>query len=94
MKIGIVIGSVRDGRFGEGVGQWVTEAAQKREAATYEVLDLKEFDVPLMTTPTVPGAANKQYEDERVTAWSQAVDACDGYVFVTPGITTTASPAR
>ena len=84
MKIGIVIGSVRDGRFGEGVGQWVTEAAQQREAATYEVLDLKEINVPLLTAATVPGAANKQYEDANVTAWSQAVDSCNGFVFITP----------
>ncbi len=84
MKIGIIIGSIRDGRFGEGVGQWVAEAAEQRKGATYEVLDLKEFDVPLLTSATVPGAANKQYDDADVTAWSRAVDACDGFVFVTP----------
>lgn len=84
MKIGIVIGSIRDGRFGEGVGAWVAEAAQQREGVTYEVLDLREFNVPLLTAATVPGAANKQYDDPCVTAWSQAVDACDGFVFVTP----------
>ncbi|AJE32679.1 hypothetical protein B842_04130 [Corynebacterium humireducens NBRC 106098 = DSM 45392] len=84
MKIGIVIGSIREGRFGEGVGKWVTEIAQQREGVEYEVLDLKEFDVPLLTSATIPGAANKQYDDERVTAWSQAVDGCDGFVFVTP----------
>ena len=84
MKIGIVIGSIREGRFGEGVGKWVTEIAQQREDVEYEVLDLKEFDVPLLTSATIPGAANKQYDDDRVTAWSQAVDGCDGFVFVTP----------
>lgn len=84
MKIGIIIGSIRDGRFGEGVGRWVTEAAQQRADATYELLDLKELNVPLLTAATVPGAANKQYEDENVTRWSRAVDACDGFVFVTP----------
>jgi len=63
MKIGIVIGSIREGRFGEGVGKWVTEIAQQREGVEYEVLDLKEFDVPLLTSATIPGAANKQYDD-------------------------------
>ena len=33
---------------------------------------------------TVPGAANKVYDSPEVTAWSQAVDACDGFIFVTP----------
>ncbi|GAB3705110.1 NADPH-dependent FMN reductase [Corynebacterium nasicanis] len=84
MKIGIIIGSIRDGRFGAGVGEWVAGIAQERPGATYEVLDLKEFDLPMFTSATIPGAANKQYDDPRVTAWSQAVDACDGFVFITP----------
>ena len=83
MKIGIIVGSIREGRKGEAVGQWVAEQAQGRDA-TYELLDLKSFDVPLLTSPTHPMQAKKSYDDERVQAWSDAVDACDGYVFVTP----------
>lgn len=93
MKIGIIIGSIRDGRFGERVGEWVTEFARQREGVDYEVLDLKAFDVPLLTSATVPGAAKKQYDDERVTAWSKAVDACDGFVFVTPEYNHVAPPS-
>ncbi len=84
MKIGIIIGSIREGRNGERVAQWVMDAASKRDDAKYVLIDLKSFDVPLLTTSTVPGAANKQYDDARVQAWSAAIDACDGFVFVTP----------
>lgn len=86
MKIGIIIGSVREGRFGEGVAQWVLEGAQTRGAGgfEYELIDLKSFNVPLLTSPVVPGAANKQYDDANVQAWSDAVDAVDGFIFVTP----------
>ncbi|NLG21791.1 MAG: NAD(P)H-dependent oxidoreductase [Actinomycetales bacterium] len=83
MKIGIIIGSVRDGRIGAGVAQWVHEQAQGREA-TYELIDLKEFDLPVLTTHQIPSTAGKDYWDERVNRWSAAVDACQGYVFVTP----------
>lgn len=83
MKIGIIVGSIREGRKGEAVGQWVAEQAQGRDA-TYELLDLKSFDVPLLTSPTHPMQAKKSYDDERVQKWSDAIDACDGYVFVTP----------
>ncbi len=85
MKIGIIIGSIRDGRFGGAVGKWVKEAADARasEGFTYEVLDLREFDVPLLTAATPPMGADKQYDDENVTRWSKAVDSCDGFVFVT-----------
>ncbi len=82
--IGIFVGSIREGRLGESVGQWVADAAAKRSGADYKVLDLKEFNVPLLDAAVVPGAANKQYDDENVTRWSQAVDECDGFIFVTP----------
>ena len=83
MKVGIVLGSVRDGRAGEAVANWVAEGAAGREA-TYELIDLKAFDVPLLTTNTHPMRAKKSYDDERVQAWSDAIDACDAYIFVTP----------
>ena len=84
MKIGIIIGSIREGRKAEAVARWVLEGAQARGDADYELIDLKAFDVPLLTSAAVPGAAKRQYDDERVTRWSQAIDACDGFVFVTP----------
>ncbi|MGP6173753.1 NADPH-dependent FMN reductase [Corynebacterium sp. A21] len=86
MKIGIIIGSVREGRFGEGVAQWVLEGAQARgtEGFDYEIVDLKAFNVPLLTSNVVPGAANKQYDNENVNDWSKAIDGCDGFIFVTP----------
>lgn len=84
MKIGIILGSIREGRAGASVAEWVLEQAGSREGATYELIDLKTFDVPLLTSATVPGAANKQYDDERVRNWSTAIDNCDGFVFVTP----------
>ncbi len=84
MRIGIVIGSIRDGRKGEGVGRWVEAAAHGRDDAEYELIDLKQFDVPLLTSATNPAAAGRQYESEHVQRWSAAIDACDAFVFVTP----------
>lgn len=81
--IGVFLGSVRSGRIGEHIGDWVMDAAAERDA-DYRLLDLADFDVPHLVAEVVPGAANKQYDDPAVTAWSEAVDACDGFVFVTP----------
>ena len=102
MKIGIVIGSIREGRLGasvgawvkdQSVGAWVKDQADKRADADYRLLDLKEFRVPLLESPTHPMQANKQYDSPEVTAWSRAIDACDGFVFV-PRSTTTGFPAH
>ncbi|WP_298888877.1 NAD(P)H-dependent oxidoreductase [uncultured Serinicoccus sp.] len=85
MKIGIIIGSLREGRKGESVGRWVHEQAQAREGTTeFELIDLKSFGVPLLEWEKVPGGAKKQYPYDSVLAWSAAVDACDGFVLVTP----------
>ncbi|WP_285028944.1 NAD(P)H-dependent oxidoreductase [Mycolicibacterium sp. lyk4-40-TYG-92] len=84
MRIGIIVGSIRDGRAGAGVGAWVAEQAAGRDDAQFELIDLKTFDVPLLTSATVPAAAKKQYESENVQRWSAAIDACDGFIFVTP----------
>ncbi|GLY30268.1 FMN reductase [Kineosporia sp. NBRC 101731] len=85
MKIGIIVGSIRDGaRRSESIAKWVLSATDGRTDAQFELIDLKSFDVPLLTSPVVPAAAGKQYESENVRRWSAAIDACDGYVFVTP----------
>ncbi|WP_293769731.1 NAD(P)H-dependent oxidoreductase [uncultured Corynebacterium sp.] len=85
-KIGIILGSIRKGRSGEAVANWVYDIAKARNAAGFEceLLDLKSFNVPLLESEVVPGAANKQYDDANVQAWSDAIDSCDAFVFVTP----------
>lgn len=84
MKIGIIIGSVREKRLGEGVGRWVHEQASTRPEAEYELIDLRSFDVPVFTSGTNPMMADRKYDSDAVSGWSAAIDGCDGYVFVTP----------
>lgn len=86
MKIGIILGSIRKGRFGKGVADWIMDQVQARtdDGVQYELLDLQEFNVPLLEAETVPGAADKKYDDENVTRWSQAIDSCDAFLFITP----------
>ncbi|GAA5026609.1 NADPH-dependent FMN reductase [Microbacterium fluvii] len=83
MKIGIVIGSIREGRKGRSVGEWVHAVADENGGAEFELIDLKEFEVPLLTASVNPAAANRQYDSPNVRRWSAAIDACDGFVFVT-----------
>ena len=85
MRIGIILGSIRNVRRTEAVAQYVAAiAAERTGEASYELVDLAAFDVPLLTTAVQPMAAKKQYEDARVQRWSDAIDALDAYVFVTP----------
>ncbi|MEI2821042.1 MAG: NAD(P)H-dependent oxidoreductase [Marmoricola sp.] len=82
--IAIIIGSTRPGRAGEAIATWVHEVASARTDASYELVDLAEFDLDLLNDPMPPGAANRQYASEKTRNWSSVIDRFDGYVFVTP----------
>lgn len=87
LTIGVILGSTRPGRLGEAVAHWVMDAANARndgDRVRFELIDLAEFNLPLLSEPTVPGAANRQYERPETRAWSARIDALDGFVFVTP----------
>lgn len=84
MKIAILVGSTRPGRKGTSVGEWVLKQASSREGVEFELVELADFDLPLLSEPTVPGAANRNYETPQTRVWSEKVDEFDGFVWVTP----------
>ena len=84
MKIGIVIGSTRPGRKGGGVGAWVHEIASRRDDAEFEPVDLADYDLPLLSEPTVPSDAGREYATPATQAWSRTIASYDGFVWVTP----------
>ena len=46
LKIGIITGSTRPNRKSLDVAKWVLEIARKRSDAQYELVDIKEFELP------------------------------------------------
>ena len=54
LRIAVIIGSTRPGRNGEGVAKWVYEIAQKRGDADFELVDIKDFNLPLLDEPVSP----------------------------------------
>ncbi len=82
LKIAVIIGSTRPGRAGEAVGKWVHEVASKRTDAEYELVDLLDFNLPLLDEPVPPSQG--KYSKEHTQRWSEKVNSFDGYVFVTP----------
>jgi NAD(P)H-dependent FMN reductase len=81
-RIAIIIGSTRPGRNGEAVARWVYEIASKRSDAEYELVDIAEFNLPLLDEPVPPTMG--QYTKEHTKAWSAKIASFDGFVFVTP----------
>jgi NAD(P)H-dependent FMN reductase len=82
IRIAIIIGSTRPGRKGETVAKWVYEIAQKRSDAEFEVVDIKDYNMPLLDEPMSPMLG--QYTHQHTKTWSAKIASFDAYVFVTP----------
>ncbi len=81
-KIGIIIGSTRPGRNSEAVAEWVYEKAAKRKDAKFELVDLKDYNLPILDEP-IP-ASMGQYSNGHTKMWSEKISSLDAFIFVTP----------
>jgi NAD(P)H-dependent FMN reductase len=81
-RIGIIIGSTRPGRKAEAVAKWAYDIARKRKDAEFELVDIADFNLPLLDEPMPPVFG--QYSHDHTRAWSAKIASFDGYVFVTP----------
>lgn len=73
MKIGIILGSTREGRASEEVGKWLLSKANI-DNVDFEIVDIKEYDLPFFGTT----------EDQtNVGKWNEKLAELDGFIFVT-----------
>lgn len=82
IRIAFIIGSTRPGRNGEAVAKWVYKIAQKRSDAEFELVDIKDFNLPLLDEPVPPVLG--QYTKDHTRVWAARINSFDAYVFVTP----------
>ncbi len=88
MKIKIIIGSIRDNRFGDKPGKWIHELAQgmgdKAHGSEFSILDLKDFELPLFKEGTSPSQHEGTHSNPDVEKWAEEIRTSDGFVVVTP----------
>lgn len=78
----IIIASTRPGRVGLPVGEWFAGRAREHDAFDVTVADLAEWNLPFLDEPNHPRL--HEYVHPHTERWSEAVDACDAFVFVMP----------
>ena len=81
-KLNIIIGSTRPGRGGAAVGHWLSEFAVGHGKFDVQLVDLADFNLPLLDEASHP--VLQEYRHEHTRRWSASVDSADAYVFVTP----------
>ena len=82
LSIAIIMGSTRPGRKAEAVAKWAYEIARKRGDAEFELVDIKDYNLPLLDEPMSPMMG--QYTQDHTKRWSAKIASFDAYVFVTP----------
>jgi NAD(P)H-dependent FMN reductase len=60
----------------------VHEIAKTRDDAEFELVDIADYNLPLLNEPVPPSMG--QYSHAHTKAWAEKIGSFDGYVFVTP----------
>jgi NAD(P)H-dependent FMN reductase len=81
VTIAVVVGSTRPGRRSKQVADWVFARATSRGGADFEILDLADYNLPLLDEPMPPSLGNYQLDHTKI--WAQTISRFDGFVFVT-----------
>ncbi|PXW70899.1 NAD(P)H-dependent FMN reductase [Loktanella sp. PT4BL] len=79
-KIALIIGSTRQTRFADKPAAWMLKQAQARDDMEVELVDLRDYDLPLFDE-----AASNLWmpsSDERAVKWQGKIGEFDGYIFV------------
>ncbi|MBU5595043.1 NAD(P)H-dependent oxidoreductase [Amphibacillus sp. MSJ-3] len=82
LNIGIILGSVREGRNGEAVAKWINEFAKNRGDANYEIVDLIDYPLPMLGAKVT--GDDQALVEATINAWKEKMASFDGYIFVTP----------
>jgi NAD(P)H-dependent FMN reductase len=82
LKVAIIVGSTRPNRKAEDVARWVFDIAARRGDATFEIVDIGDFNLPLLNEPLPPSMG--QYGLPHTIEWAAKIAGFDAFVFVTP----------
>lgn len=82
LKLNVIVTSVRPGRIGPKIGAWVADFAKKNSDFEVELVDLADYDLPLLDEPKHP--MMQDYQHEHSKRWSAVNAKADAFVFVSP----------
>jgi NAD(P)H-dependent FMN reductase len=84
-RLAIIVGSVREGRFGPVIAAWVADLAGKYGGFEVDVVDLADFDIPLELPAESPKYAGEAYPRPAAMApLTAALARADAFILVTP----------
>jgi NAD(P)H-dependent FMN reductase len=77
-KIGVIIGSTREGRFGDKPAEWIADRAKAQGDFEVEIVDLRDFPLPFFDEVASPAWAPSK--SEVAQKWQDKVASLDGFI--------------
>jgi len=86
MKLQVIVGSTRPSRAADKVVPWVARRAALREAFETEVIDLRDWPLPMFGEHmgSIGDPRDPSYSDPAVRQWNRKIAEADAYLVVTP----------
>lgn len=84
IKIKVIAGSTREGRFSDKAAAWIAEEIKKQKGIAVEVLDLRDYEMPFFNEPVSPSYKQEPYKNEAVARFTKKIEEGDAFVIVTP----------
>jgi NAD(P)H-dependent FMN reductase len=80
LKIGMIVGSTRPNRFADTPVKWLVEGAAARTDLKLEVLDLRDYKLPLFNEPAPPAYTGGVYTEPQAEAWRKRIGEFDAFI--------------
>lgn len=81
LQILVVIGSTRQGRFGDQPAKWIHDKLAADDRFASELVDLRDWPLPLFDQPKAPARIHDgNYGNEVANRWAAKVKAADGFI--------------
>lgn len=84
MKVAVVIGAIRENRKTPQQAKWVMKTLEAMDGAEAELIDLKDYPMPLFNEPVSPRYNPERKIDPGAQKWLDKLGDFEAYVFVTP----------
>lgn len=84
IKIKIIVGSTRQGRFSEKPARWIFEQVKNVAGVEAEILDLRDYPLPFFDEPVSPSMIKEPYKSPAVEKWTNKIAEGDAFIIVTP----------
>ena len=81
-RIGIIVGSTRQGRFGDRPANWIRDIARLRTDMSVGLIDLRDYPLPMFDEAASP--AWRPPTDPVAQRWGARLATFDGLIVVTP----------